>query len=250
MTEPAAAATAPAEPASLWEDFIDVLYAPARVFARRRGAGFGKPLFIIAILFGIISGATLPLTRPLMERQMDQQMAQMRRNGMSDEQVASARAMTERIGSITAVAGPVTGLLIVLPISAAVLWGVGRAFGGAFGYREAGLITVYSFVPGLLAALLGAALLLFLDAQSLPPLQAMTVGPVLFLGRDASPVVTALVSRFGVAEIWSIVITAAGLHVLARLSRGAAMGASIVMWVLGSIVALTFGLRAAAALGG
>lgn len=248
MTEPTVAAAAPDKSASLWEDFIDVLYAPARVFERRRGRGFGAPLVVLAILFGIVTAATMSLTRPLMDRQMDLQLEQMRKRGMTEEQVASGRGTMERIASITAVAGPPIGILIVVPIAALVLWGVGRAFGGTFDYSAAGVVTTYSLVPSVLTAVLGAVLLLFIDAQTLPLLQAMTVGPVLLLGRDASPVLVAVLTRFGIAEIWGFIITVVGLQVLAKLPRGTALGAAAANWALGTIVAVLFGLRAAASM--
>jgi hypothetical protein len=246
MTEPTLAATASPKDTSLWEDFIDVLYAPARVFERRRGRGFGPQLFILALLFGIVAAATMSLTRPLMDRQMDLQLAQMRKNGMNEEQIAGARSMSERIGPITAVGGPSIGLLIVIPVVAVVLWGIARAAGAPLDYSAAGLISTYSVVPALLVALLGAALLLVLDAENLPLLQQMTVGPVLLLGRDASPVLVALATRFGIAEIWSVFITAAGVRVLGKLTPGTAMGVAVASWALGTVVALLFGLRAAA----
>ena len=247
MTEPTLAATASQKDPSLWEDFIDVLYAPARVFERRRGRGFGAQLFILAVLFAIVAGATMSLTRPLMDRQMDLQLAQMRKNGMSDEQITGARSMTERLGPISAVGGPSIGLLIVIPIVAAVLLGIGRAAGASsLDYSAAGLISTYSMVPALVLALVGAALLLVIDAENLPLLQQMTVGPVLLLGRDASPVLVALATRFGVAEIWSVFITAAGVRVLGKRTPGTAMGVAIASWALGTVVALLFGLRAAA----
>jgi hypothetical protein len=250
MTEPTLAATASPKDTSLWEDFIDVLYAPTRVFERRRGRGFGAQLFILAALFGIVAAATMSLTRPLMDRQMDLQLSQMRKNGMSEEQVAGARAFTERIAPISAVGAPSIGLLIVVPITALVLLGIARAAGAAsLDFSGAGLISTYSIVPALLTALVGAALLLVIDAENLPLLQQMTVGPALLLGRDASPVLVAVATRFGVAEIWSVFITAAGVRVLGKRSAGSAMTIALLNWALGTVVAVLLGLRAAASMG-
>ena len=249
MTEPTIATVPETKSASLWEDFIDVLYAPARVFERRRGRGFGAPLLILAVLFAIVAGATMSLTRPIFDRQMDMQIAQMRKKGMSEEQVAGARGTMEKIGSISAVAGPAIGMLVVVPIAALFLWGIAKMFGSPMDYASAGLVSTYSLVPSLLMLVLGAVLLLVIDAQSLPLLQQMTVGPVLLLGRDASPVLVALVTRFGIAEIWGFVISAAGLRVLGRLPRNTALAAAAVSWLLGTIIALLFGLRAAASMG-
>ena len=249
MTEPALAAAASPKDTSLWEDFIDVLYAPARVFERRRGRGFGPQLFILAVLFGIVAAATMSLTRPLMDRQMDLQLSQMRKNGMTEEQITSARAFTERIAPLSAIGAPSIGLLVVVPLIALVLLGIARAAGAsALNFSGAGLITTYSIVPALLTALVGAALLLVIDPEKLPLLQQMTVGPVLLLGRDASPVLVALATRFGVAEIWSVFITAAGVRVLGKQSAGSAMAVALMSWALGTVFAVLIGLRAASAL--
>ena len=247
MTEPLAA-SAPAKPASLWEDFVDILYAPAKVFERRRGRGFGAPLFILALLIGIVSAATLSLTRPILDRQVEVQEQAMRRNGMNDEQVAAARSLNERIMPFVATGGQAVGILIAVPIMALVLWGVGALFGARFGYAGAGLITTYSTVPALLMLLVGAGLLAVLDASTLPPLQQMTVGPVLLLGPDASPVTTALVTRVGVAELWGAVILGVGARVLGGVSRNAAIGIAVLNWVLGTAFAALLALRTAAAM--
>jgi hypothetical protein len=42
-----------AEPrASRWEDFIDIFYAPASVFARRATSGFFLPMVVVTVLTG------------------------------------------------------------------------------------------------------------------------------------------------------------------------------------------------------
>ena len=236
--------------ASLWEDFIDILYAPARVFARRRGTGFGKPLLVVALLFGIVSAVSLPLTRPLLDRQVAQQVEQMRRQGMNEEQIRSAQRFGEKIASFGAVGGALVGLLIGVPIAAAVLWGVARLFGAPLSYGDAGLASTYSVVPIIVFAVVGAALLAVMDADALPPLQQMSVGPALLLDHDASPVLTALLSRVGIGDLWSLVVTAIGVSVLGPMSRGRAAGVAVALWALGTAFTVLMALRASAAMDG
>ena len=45
---------APVEKASLLEDYIDILYAPAKVFARRAQSGFGLHLLIISVVAALL----------------------------------------------------------------------------------------------------------------------------------------------------------------------------------------------------
>jgi hypothetical protein len=241
---------AAAKPASLWEDFVDILYAPAQVFARRVGQGFGKPLFVLALLFGLASVAALPLTRPLIERaaepQMRAQMDKMRAQGMSEEQVRSAQAMGERIQGPIAIASPFIGMLIGVPIAAGILFLVAKVLGARLDYSGAGLVSVYSGVPAIVAILVGAALLLVLDVENMPGMQQMSVGPALFLGRDASPLVVAVASRFGLADLWSLVVTAIGVSVVGRVSRGKGFAIAGASWLLGTLFVVALAARAMA----
>ena len=60
------ATPAPAKPASRWEDFIDIFYAPSAVFRRRENGNFFIPLAVITIVCGVLfylnSGALQPMS--------------------------------------------------------------------------------------------------------------------------------------------------------------------------------------------
>ena len=62
MTEPATIPSAPT--ASRWEDFIDIFTSPSAVFRRRENSGFGMPLLVFTLLFGILIYGTKPLVQP------------------------------------------------------------------------------------------------------------------------------------------------------------------------------------------
>jgi len=244
------AVSAPVKSTPLWEDFIDVLTSPARVFERRRSSGFAAPMFIVAVLVAIINAASLPLMAPMRDRQMAMQADQMRQRGMNDEQIASARNIGEKFTPIATVVGSLVIIPIAVAIVAAVTMGVGRLFDVPLSFRQSGVIATYSMVPTLISMLLGAALLAVLDAETLPMIQQPTLAPVMFLGRDTSPVVAAIATRFGLGEIWSLAITAIGVSVIGRVPRGRGYLVSAILWVLGTGVAVLIGLRAAAMMAG
>ena len=249
MTAPAASTSAGKTPA-VWEDFIDILTSPARVFERRRGTGAGMPLFIVAVLAAIISAASMPLMAPMRERQMQTQLDEMRKRGMTDQQIETGRAFGEKIATVATVAGPLIGIPIVVAVVALVLVGVGSLFDARVKYSDAMIITTYSTVPVLLSMILGALALAVMDAEAMPLLQAPAISPAMFLGRDASPVLVAVASRFGLGDLWSLVLTAIGVSVIGRVPRGRGYTVSIVLWVLGLGVAVAIGMRTAAAMGG
>ncbi|HET9682570.1 MAG TPA: hypothetical protein VFP15_00585, partial [Gemmatimonadaceae bacterium] len=59
------AAPAPAKPASRWEDFIDIFYAPSSVYERRARSGFGIPMLVITVLIGLIFIANSSAMQPI-----------------------------------------------------------------------------------------------------------------------------------------------------------------------------------------
>ena len=85
MTTPAASLdstpAAPAKPAALWEDFVDVFTQPAAVFDRRRDGRFGRALLALTVLGAVIFFATRPLVQPLFDRAMEYGMQQQVRQG-------------------------------------------------------------------------------------------------------------------------------------------------------------------------
>jgi hypothetical protein len=241
-----ATATAAAKPAPLWEDFIDVLTSPSRVFERRRGSGFGVPLLILAVLFAVVAGAALPLMRPMYERQAALQLEEMRKRGMTEEQINSGRGIAEKMASVGAVAGQAIGIPIAVAIIALVLLGVARLFDANLSYRDAGLIATFAMVPVLLSMVAGAARLAVLDPETMATIQQPMVAPVLFLGRETSPVIAALATRFGVGDIWGLIITAVGVSTIGRVPRGRGFLVAAILWLLGTGVAVFFGARMAA----
>lgn len=62
-TVPVSQTPAPA----LWEDFIDIFYAPADVFRRRQAGNWFLPLLIITIALFVLSWASRGVLQPIMD---------------------------------------------------------------------------------------------------------------------------------------------------------------------------------------
>ena len=54
-------------PASRWEDFLDMLYAPSDVYARRANSGFGIPLLVVTLAIGLLGLAMSGAMSPIMD---------------------------------------------------------------------------------------------------------------------------------------------------------------------------------------
>jgi hypothetical protein len=237
-----AAPEAPApEPTPVWEDFVDVLGAPAQVFARRADGRFGVALLALTALFALIFFATKPLMQPIFDRGFEQAVEAMRARGMSETQIAAARPMTERLANFSINASGVVGLPLVVTFGALIAWLCGKLFGSRARFGQMMMVATYANVPRILGAVVGAAILFFVDASRLPPLQQMSVGPALLLDREASLPLVSLLGRLDVFTLWSAALYGIGTAVVGRVSRRAGLGAAAV----GFAVATLFALRQA-----
>ena len=105
---------------ALWEDFIDILYAPSRVFARRRDARFGPALLVVAVvglvLFFAFRGMFDAITDVAITKQVQGDAT------LTPQQVASARETAAKFGIVTGVlAGGVGYPLLITPRRGAAL---------------------------------------------------------------------------------------------------------------------------------
>ncbi|MEA2763160.1 MAG: hypothetical protein QOD47_2444, partial [Gemmatimonadaceae bacterium] len=62
---------------SLWEDFVDIFYAPSSVFARRAGGKFGIALLFLAVACAILAFLTKNAMQPVMDAEFARRTAQM-----------------------------------------------------------------------------------------------------------------------------------------------------------------------------
>ena len=230
------ATVAPAKQASLWEDFIDVLYAPASVFDRRREGKFGAALVTLMVIFGVAFFATKPLMQPLLDRGIEQGIERMRAQGQTEEQIAAARPTVEKFGNISMSVAGVVGMPILVFVSALILWLVGKLFDSKASYGQVAMVATYANVPRLLGMLLGAGILAMKDPATLPPIPQMSVGPALLLGPDASPVMAALLSRFDLFTIWVTVLSGIGIAVVGRTTRGKGLATAFATWVIATVL--------------
>ena len=61
--------------ASLWEDFVDIFYAPSSVFARRSDGKFGLPLLLLIVVGVVLFFLTKNAMQPIMDAEFARQSA-------------------------------------------------------------------------------------------------------------------------------------------------------------------------------
>jgi hypothetical protein len=239
MQSEAVAAAPVEEPAALWEDFIDIYIAPARVFARRVDGRFVVALFVLVVLLVVLYYASQgPLDRAF-SADYQRQMALMAKAGakITPEQAERMRAVGSKFALVAiAFSVPMKAVLTGL-----LIWLVAKPFGSAMSYGVAVMIATYSQFPSVLQAVSGIFQGVLLDPDSLTRL---SLGPARFLDPDTSSrVLLGLLARFDLFVLWSAVLVGVGLFVAGRLNKTNAALAAALVWLLGAVPVLLAGLR-------
>jgi len=236
-----AAAPSP-KPAGLWEDFIDIFYAPSEVFARRINSGFFVPLVVVTVLVGLIFMATANAMQPLMDAEFMRGIAAAQKGNpnMTEAQIQTARS----IGATFAKIGAWFIMPITIFFSALFIWVVGKFFGAKQTFGAAMMVASYAGITKVVGAIAGAIQLLLLDTSGMNGVLRLSLGVGRFFDPDtASPALIALVGRLDVFTIWMTILLGIGLAVTGKIPRTQAMIAAAIVWIIGAMPALLGALR-------
>jgi hypothetical protein len=232
-TEPEAPST-PSKPASRWEDFIDIFYAPSTVFARRAESGFFIQMLVVTLVTGILFLVNSGVLAPIMDAEMGRAVAAMQRKGvtLSAEQLESMRTMQEKISKIA--------VFIFLPVgiffTGLLLWVFGKFVEARQTLGQALMVSSYAFLPKIIEGVATAVQGLLMDPSSLTGRYRISLGLGRFFDPDtASPMLLALIGRLDVFTIWVTVLLAIGLAVTGRIPRSRAAIAAALVWLAGAL---------------
>jgi hypothetical protein len=236
------AVTMKAERAAVWEDFIDIFYAPSQVFARRAQGNFWIPLFVVTLTIGALFYLNSGVLQPMFDAEFDRGLAAaMRQNPrLTPETAEGFRQTIRRLAPI--------GTFVFVPIgiclTGTVVWLIGKLFEAKQPYRSAMVVAAYSFVPRILESVLAGLQGLLLDPAKLDGRFRLSLGMGRFLDPNTtSPVVVALLGRVDLFTIWVTVLLAIGLSVTGGISRSRAFVAAPLIWTAGAIPVVLQALR-------
>lgn len=220
--------TAPGQQqASIWEDFVDIFYAPSTVFERRREGRFALALLILTVLMGVLFYASQAVLADAMRAEFAR--------AMEGQQIPADHM--ESMEQMSGIFGTV-GFVLTFPIGVlavgAVLWLVGKALGSVATFAAAAMVATYAQAPKVLQQL--AAILQGLVMEPVSSLYHVTLSPARFMDPDeTSAVVMGLLGRLDLFVIWSTVLLAIGLAVVGRVPRSQAYVAAGAVWLLGCV---------------
>lgn len=214
------------EPASRWEDYVDVFLSPAALFRRRAGDRVKVPLITLLVLAVVLGAATMPATAMIMRESMAQAATD-----------PNAAEFMSRMGTIMAwfgslIGGPVGYLFIV--VGSAVLLRLGAWLTDVrLTFDRAMLIATYAATVLLLGQVVVSAIVLFHGEAGLSIPRDTSLGVLRFVATpDLDPVRVAILGRFELFTIWQAVLWAVGLIHVAGAGRGRAIAIAVGAWVL------------------
>lgn len=234
MTSPAAPTI---QPASVWEDLVDIFYAPREVFARRRSSGYAVPLIVLIVVLTLLFLAGRPLFQSLIDSDAAREMT---RRSMSAAAIENAKEWSAKM----AVLSRSIGVLVYVFLLGAVMMGVARLFDVKLSYKASCMIATYSGFPLIVRDVLGVVQGYLLSPDTLTSQHQISLSLARFVDPDAtSPAVIALLAQFDVIGIWMMVLVGIGVAVVGGTTRQRAILIAATLWLLGGLFTVGMALR-------
>ena len=230
------------KPASVWEDFIDIFYAPSDVYTRRAHSGFFLPLIVVTLITGILFVVNSGVLAPIMDAEMGRSFAAAQKKGatMTAEQMQAARNIGETFSKV----GAFVFMPVMIFFTGLFLWIVGKFVGAKQTLGQGLMVASYAFLPRILDAVSFAVQGLLLDPSKMNGRYRLSLGVGRFFDPDtASPALVAFVGRIDVFTIWVTVLLAIGLSITGKITRRQAAIAAVIVWFIGAIPTVLPALR-------
>jgi hypothetical protein len=227
---------APPATASVWEDFIDIFYAPSAVFARR--SGFIIPMLVVVVAVGALYFVNGAVWGPIVDAEMARAFA--KQPNLTAQQIETAH----RIGATMNKIGVVIFTPIAIFFTGLALWVVGKLFESKQTLGQAVMVASYASIPRIVEGVAVSIQGLLLDPSQFTGRWRVSLGVGRFLDPDAtSPALLGLLGRVDVFTIWVTVLLVIGLSVTGKIPRSRAAIAGVIVWFLGAVPLLLQGLQ-------
>jgi hypothetical protein len=227
------------EKASFFEDLIDIIIAPAKVFARR----LDRAVFLTIVIFTALSLVIAFANRGTIQAAAEGEGARAAERALAQnpetppEALQISRSITAFFVTYSAAVLPIYFLVLGL-----IVWLVAKIFGVSVGFGTALMVTTWSFVPRILSYLTITLQGFLMDTSTLTSVMQFTLSPARFFDPATTNVgVLGLLARLDLFLLWQTVLIGIGLSVASRLPRSKGITVAIAVWVLCSLP-VAFGL--------
>ncbi len=231
----------PERPPSLWEDLLEIFYAPTAVFTRRRETpAFGLALLVLVLVMFGLTLAFRGIMEPLFDIEWHRNMALAAQGNpqLTPERIAQARVMAQKF----LLAG-VVGTWFVLPLlTGLVFWLIGKVLDGKAEIGQVMMVSTYAFFPRAIEAIAGAVQMLVLPEHGLTSRYSISLGVGRFLD-PSNHLLLAILGRVDLFTLWITALLGIGMAIMGQMPRGRAFLAAALMWVVGGLPGLWQGIR-------
>ncbi len=229
---PTAPMSPPGEQASLMEDFMDIFYAPSKVFARREKSGLTMHLLIVTVICALFIYANRGVTSQI----MDAQFAKAGAKAIAENPQA-ADAINSMMGVQAKVATAMSYLAapFIVFFTGLFLWVVGKMTGVKLKFGQTMLVVTLAFVPRLVGFLGTTLQVVLTDTSMITEPAAVSFSPARFMeaGKLAN-----MMLNLDVFAVWSVVLIGIGLATMAKVPRAKGYITAAIVFVLFSIPSL------------
>lgn len=217
----------PPEPA-IWEDYVDIFYAPRDVFARRGKNRWMLSLAVLTVVLGILVFAMNELYAPVYQAMIADAVRENAPAGLTAEEMANYR----NIAMMSATIGSIVSFPLMTIVLGFGIWLVGKTFGSIEPLSGGLLIAVYSQFPRLIQTAIMLVQGLIIDVDRMDSMAEAALSPARFFPGEPSDLLTGAMERFNPFTLWCTVLIGIGLMVRGRLGRTEAALAATVIWLL------------------
>lgn len=219
------------------EDLLETLWAPGAVGARARDRQLGKYLIVLTVITAVCAVATKGLIQPWLDGTFELQMQAAAAKGQPMPEGAADTAAT--MGGIGYLVSGVLMAPFAALFSGLFLWLAGKIVKAPMRFGQAALVALLGFVPRVLSFLAGGIQGALIDGSQAVSLYDLSLGPARFMdAKTVSPAVMQLVAGLDLFSIWQLVIYAAAVAGVARVTRSTGIVAAVVAWAIGAAVSL------------
>ncbi len=217
--------------AGVFDDFVDIITSPSKVFERRQDGKFGTHLLILTVLCVVLFFVFKNAMEPIFDAEFSRNAAKMmeKNPALTQDQLATMQKMGGTFAGIGfAVIFPISVLLVGL-----VLWLVGKAFGATQSIKQSMFIATIAQVPTVIGMVLGAVQAMLLPADKLTSQYSIGFSAARFMDPDATNAgILGLIGRIDLIGVWIIIIMGIGLSVIGKIDRPKAWAAAAIAWVV------------------
>jgi hypothetical protein len=160
---------------------------------------------------------------------------------LSPEDRASRMKISVIFTKVIFAAVPLLGVIGIAIIAGVLMATINFGFGGKATFWEVFSVSWYAHLPGLFKVLLGiVALLAGMAPESFNSQNFAGTNPGYYMSPDTSKGLLALASSLDIVTIWTLVLSAIGLSIVAGVKRSSGYIAVFGWWVITVIVGVGF----------